>query len=339
MQEDNHQFSRTYLETMKKFLDVENRYYGKIDLLNKGLANEEARLTSSYNADLQDLYKKRDAEVSTLRNKVLELVEKAKGLVASASLHKDVAPHILRKIPRLTDLLPTAKSEQSYESDLEVDASLESLMETMLKVDNKAAEDWENLKEAISRLLLFRKKRSKGRTIIFAIAPVVVILAVFAVSMYNLHLLYNGYKRANTALDQKNWRLVNEEIEGLKIARGLKRLIMPIFYGESSYNRIFKTFGICESNVNDIEFTLLQREVYYHAGMEAYNSQNWQEAINMFTKIEQVDKANCSSAKFPEWYGSKMKEYQQERDLDYFDDIARLLNISQSQYNKINENK
>lgn len=338
MQEDNHQFSRTYLETTKKFLDVENRYYGKIDLLNKELANEEARQTSSYNADLQDLHKKRDAEVSTLRNKVLGLVEKAKGLVASASLHKDVAPHILRKIPRLTDLLPTAKSEQSYENDLEVDASLESLMETMLKVDNKAAEDWENLKEAISRLLLFRKKRSKIRAIIFAIAPVVV-LAVFALSFYNLHLLYNGYKRANTTLEQKNWGLVNSEIEKLKIARGFRRLIMPIFFGESSYNRIFKTLGISESNIKDVEFTLLQREGYYRAGMEAYSSQNWQEAINIFKKIEQLDKVNYTFTKFPEQYVSKIIEHQQERGLEYFDNTATLLSKSQSQYNKINENK
>ncbi len=114
---------------------------------------------------------------------------------------------------------------------------------------------------------------------------------------------------------------------------------MQLFPGEDSYNRILETIGISESNVNDIKFTLLQREVYYNAGMEAYNSQNWQEATNMFKKIEQFDKVSYSSLKFPEQYASNIVEYQKERGLEYFDDTATLLNKSQSQYDKINENK
>ena len=274
-----------------------------------------------------------------MQNRTLELAKKAEDLVALANQSEEGAINYLRKFPHLKDLLPAVKSEQSYEGALKTDNSLDSLMATISELAHMIAEDEKNVKGAVYKLLLFRKKRSKGRTIIFAIAPVVLILAVFAVSVYNLHLLYNGYKRANTALEQNNWGLVNAEIEKLNIARNLRRWIVQLFSGEDSYNRIFKTFGISESNINDIKFTLLQREVYYRAGMEAYSLQNWQKAINMFKKIEQFDKAMYSSPKFPEHYESKIVEYQQERSLEYFDDTDTLLNKSQSQYDKIIENK
>ena len=339
MQEDRYQFNQIYLETIKKFLETENKYYEKIGALNREFESESTCLTTSYNSNLQDLQKEKDIEISNLQSRTLELAKKANDLVALANQSKEGATDAIRKVPQVTGFLPSVKSEQSYESDLKTVNSLDSLMATISELAHMIAEDEKTVKGAVYKLLLLRKKRSKGRAIIIAIAPVVVILAVFSVSVYNLHLLYNGYKRANTTLEQKNWGLVNSEIEKLKIARGFRRLIMPIFFGENSYNCIFKTFGISESNINDIKFTLLQREAYYRAGMEAYSSQNWQEAINIFKKIEQFDKVGYSSLKFPEQYASNIVEYQKERGLEYFDDTVTLLNKSQSQYSKINEIK
>lgn len=339
MQEDSHQFNQTYLETIKKFLEAENKCFEKVGALNKEFESEATRLTNSHHSDLQDLQKKKDIEISGLHDRTVELAKKANGLVVLAKQSEEGATNYLSKFSYLTDILPAVKSEQSSEGDLKTDNSLDALMATISELAHTVTEDEKTVKGAVYKLLLFRKRRAKGRTIIFATAPVVLILAVFAVSMYNLHLLYNGYKRANTALAQNNWGLVNAEIEKLSIARSLRKRIMQLFPGEDSYNRILKTIGISESNVHDIKFTLLQREVYYHAGMEAYNAQNWQEATNMFKKIEQFDKVSYPSLKFPEQYASNIVEYQKERGLEYFDDTATLLNKSQSQYDKINENK